>query len=284
MYNKIKALLHALAVITIFFFTDSFCQQLMKMAVRLCSFTSFLVVLHVFLDILNVWIAVFLYSKYVLRMSLSELHMGKPLPALRWYMAAAVIPILIDVIYFAFTSGEFQIGCHSMNDLIDILIHEVFSSGFRAAVTEGMLFRGLMSAAVQKGFGYKAGILVSSFFYAAVSFIFYNGFVWSGPYCFGKFLLTFLIGMALILITCETGSVWASVVIHFLYNALSGDAYILHISTRQDFPAVFTYTVKGKDAFFAEMSLPAAAVFSAVIIMEAVTLKKRGMLWEKQID
>ena len=37
-----------------------------------------------------------------------------------------------------------------------------------------MLFR-----IVQKGFGNKAGILISNFFYAASSFIFYNSFAWN---------------------------------------------------------------------------------------------------------
>ncbi len=274
MHDKIKALLHTAAVYAIFFLTDSFCSEIIGMVFRVCYSQLFIIALYTCLDILNVWIAVFLYSKYVLKMSLPELYLGKPFPSLRWCTAAIAVPFVADAVYFVFTKGEFKTGFYTQDALISILFHEVFSSGLRIAVTEGILFRGLLLNVLQKELGNKGGTLAASFFYAAASFIFYNSFSWGETGNSGRFLLSFLMGLAFELITCETGSVWSSVAVHFLYNALSGDAYILHIDAKQDFPAIFTYTMKSGSIFFTDMPLPQIAVFLVLIIVMLIIMKK----------
>lgn len=274
MRDKINALLHMAAVFAIFFLTDSFCNEVIGMVFQICDSVFFILALYICLDILNVWIAVFLYAKYVLRMCLSEIYLGKPFPALRYGMASMIVPFVIDVVYFIFTKGEFKMGCYTQEDFAYLLFHEVFSAGLRIAMTEGMIFWGMLFRIMQKGFGNKAGIVIASFFYAAASFIYYNRFAWSGSGHLGTFLLTFLMGLAFTLITFETGSVWLSVVIHFFYNAFSGNAYILHIDTRQDFPAIVTYTVRSGSIFFTDIPMPSIAVFLILIIMALTRIKK----------
>lgn len=267
-----KALLHMAATFAIYILTDSFCHEIIRMAVLQCSSAILLTTLYTCLDILNVWIVAFLYAKYVLRMPFSEIYLGKPLPALRWCAVAIGMPFVADGIYFIFTKGEFQMGCHTRDGLAHILFHDVFSSGLRVAVTEGMLFRGLLFGALQKEFGKKGGAVASSFFYAATSFIFYSSFAGSKADGFGMLFLVFLMGLAFTLVTCEAGSVWSSVAIHFLYNALSGDAYILHIDTRQDYPAIFTYTIESGGVFLKTLPLPPIVAFSALTLMALVIM------------
>jgi len=274
MHVKMRTVLHAFAAVVVFFLTDSCCHQLIRMAVSVCSSAVFLTALYTCLDILNVWITVFLYSKYVMKVSLQKIYLGKPFPAFRQCMAALAVPLAVDAAYFILTKGEFKTGCYTQDGLVSILFHEVFSSGLRTALTEGMIFRGMLFRIMQKGFGNKAGILISSFFYAAASFIFYNSFAWNESDYPETFLLAFLMGLAFTLITFETGSVWLSVVIHFLYNALSGNSYILHIDTRQDFPAIFTYTVKSGGIFFTNIHNPSIAVFLTLVIMALIHMKK----------
>lgn len=276
MHDKIKSLLHMAAVFAIFIFTHSFCSEVIGMAFRIFDCVRFILVLYICLDILNVWIAVFLYSKYVLKMHLSEMYLGKPLPVLRDCIGYMAVPFVIDAAYFIFTKGEFKIGCCTKGELVSILFHEVFSSGFRTALTEGIIFRGMLFRIVQKGFGNKAGILISNFFYAAASFIFYNSFAWNESGYLAAFLLAFLLGLTFTLITFETGSVWLSVVIHFLYNTLSGNSYILHITARQDFPAIFTYTVKSGGILFTDIPAPSIAVFLILVLMVLIHRKRGG--------
>lgn len=278
MHNKINALLHMAAAAVIFFLTDSFCSEVIGMVFRICDSVFFILALYICLDILSVWTAVFLYAKYVLRVRLSKIYLGKPFPALRYCIAAIAVPFMIDIISFIFTKGQFNIGCHTQDDLVYLLFHEFFSTGFRIAVTEGIIFRGMLFHILQKGFGNKAGILISSFFYAAVSYIFYNRFAWNGFDNLGTLLLTFLMGLAFALITLETGSIWYSVVIHFWYNALSGSAYILHIDTRQDFPAIFTYTIKSRGTFVTDIPMPSIAVFLVLMIVARMHMKKEAVL------
>lgn len=266
-----KALLHMALVFAVYVLTDSFCHEIIRMAIPICSSTIFITALYTCLDILNVWTAVFLYAKYILKMPFSKIYLGKPFPALRWCAAAIAMPLASDAIYFIFTKGEFKAGYHTQEDLVYILFHDIFSFGLRIAVTEGLLFRGLLLGALQKELGKKWGILISSFFYAAASFLFFHSFVFAAAADdWGMFLLAFLMGLAFVFVTCESGSVWSSVVIHFLYNVLSGSAYILHIDTKQYYPAVFTYTFESGSIFFTSLPLPSIAVFSALIVMALV--------------
>lgn len=276
MHVKMKTILHAFAAVIIFFLTDSFCLELVGMAASVCGSAILLTALYTGLHILNVWISVFLYSKYVWKVSLPQMYLGKPFPALRRCMTALAVPLAVDAVYFIFTKGDFKTGCDTQDELVNILFHEVFGSGFRVAVTEGMIFQGMLFYVIQKGFGKKAGILISAFIYAAAGFILNNGFTLHGADHAGTFLLLFFMGLAFTWITIQTGSVWLSVVIHFWYNVLSGNAYILHIGTRQDFPAVFTYTVRTGSICFTDIPMPSIAVFLALMIMIRIRMKKEN--------
>lgn len=188
------------------------------------------------------------------------------------------MPFVADAVSILFTKGTFQVGQHTKEELVSILFYDVFSFGLRTAVTEGMLFRGLLYSILQKEFGKKGGTLASSFFYAATGIIFYNSYAWNGASPVGAFLLTFLMGLAFAAVTCEAGSVWPCVGIHFLYQALCGDAYILHIGIRQDYeyPAIFTYTVERGGIFGAGLPLPSIAVFLALLLMALAAIRKKG--------
>lgn len=278
MHMKFKALLHTAAVFAIFFLADSFCQEIIRMVFLVCNSAFLITALYTCLDILNVGFAVFLYTKHVLKMPLSELHLGKPSPALRWYAAGVLLPLTANGISLIFTKGTFHTGYQTQTDLAYILFHDVLSYSLRIAVTEGILFRGLLFYVLKKGFGKKWGIPVCACFYAIANFLFYNNiFVLFEIEAIdpGALLLTFLMGLAFLLITCATGSIWPSVAVHFLYNTFSGSAYLLHIDTHQDFPAVFTYTFDSEHMLLANLPLPSMVVFLALILMALVSLRKK---------
>lgn len=281
MHVKIKALLHAFAAVVIFFLTDSFCNQMIKMVIQICSSAIALTACYTCLGILNVCIAVFFYAKYVLRRDFSEIYLGKPYLALWWCIVGVMLPVAEDMVSFIFTKGELGIGCSTWEEMANLLFHEVVSTGIRTAVVEGMLFQGLLFCVLQKGFGKKGGIVASGFFYAAASFVFDYGFsvplFSEGAEVFGSLFTAFLKGTALACVACETGSVWPSVAIHSLYNAFCGDAYILHIGTRQDFPAILTYTIEDGGMCLASLQLPSMVVFAALIIIAVVRMKKKGV-------
>ena len=47
-----------------------------------------------------------------------------------------------------------------------------------------------------------------------------------------------IVGIAFALIVLETGSIWSGVVFHGVYNIISGDLDILHVSVNQGFSGI----------------------------------------------
>jgi len=276
MRAKAVALLHAAAGFAIFFLTDSFSYAITGRLFRICGSVIFIAGLHICLSILSVWMAVRLYSKYILKMSLPELYLGKPLPSARWCAAAVAALSLLGLLYFAFTNGKFGTGQSAVNQTMYALFYAVFGAGLKSAVTEGILFRGLLVCVLRNGFGKKGGILISSLFYAVAGLIPHISFAWTGADDLWMFLPPFLMGLELGWVTCETGSVWTSVAIHALYNAFWGDGAVLQIGTGQEYNAVFTYTVEGECVYFVGTLLPVISYFVAIFIMKTV-LKQKGI-------
>lgn len=227
MYRKIKTCFHAVAVIAIFFFTDSFCQEVIGRVFRICNSIIVIEILYICIDILNVWLAVFLYSKYILKMSFSKMYLGKPLPALHWCATAFMIPLTTAFLHMII-KGELTAGYPARSELPYIMFHNIFSSGLRAAVTEGMIFRGVLFRVIENEYGKRyLTIFISGFLYAAAKSI--MSFAWIGTDGFCMFISMFLMGVALAFVTCETGSIWSSVIVHALCTVFSGNESMLYI-------------------------------------------------------
>ena len=90
-------------------------------------------------------------------------------------------------------------------------------------------------------------------------------------------------GIALALVTEQTGSIWSSVMIHCLYNILSGESQIFHIDVAQNFPAIWMYTVNSKNMLLTGIngsvgftaSIPTMAGFTGIILMVIYDEKKK---------
>lgn len=95
-------------------------------------------------------------------------------------------------------------------------------------------------------------------------------------------------GIALALVTEQTGSIWSSVIIHCLYNILSGESQIFHIDVAQNFPAIWMYTVNSKNMLLTGIngsvgftaSIPTMAGFTGIILMVIYDEKN---IWEKVV-
>ena len=91
-------------------------------------------------------------------------------------------------------------------------------------------------------------------------------------------------GIALALVTEQTGSIWSSVMIHCLYNILSGESQIFHIDVAQNFPAIWMYTVNSKNMLLTGIngsvgftaSIPTMAGFTGIILMVIYDEKKKN--------
>lgn len=268
---QLKVLLHVPAVIVIYYLTAFFSET----ALQVCRPGIPAVTLYVIMDLCSLLAVIVLYSKYILKAPAMEMNLGKPYPSLSWCMAAVLLPAAADLFYLLFINGTLHAGGLWQQGLIPVLYSDICSIGMRAAVSDGALFRGFTLYVFQRGFQKKHAALLSSLLYACIPLIPVNGSGWYFHGILQQTAALFLTGYALSMITLETGSIWSSVAVHAGYKILSGDSHILHISTEQAYPAIWTYTldndsrltagIPGIDCLYT--ALPAMMPFIFIILL-----------------
>jgi membrane protease YdiL (CAAX protease family) len=182
------------------------------------------------------------------------------------------------------TEGTFAKENLSVEKTISVVSVTILSTGLRAAVTEEVVFRGLMFGSLSKTIGKKFAVVVSGILFAAMHFV--NIDITNVPNVISLTVAITIIGCAFALIVLETGSIWSGVVFHAIYNILSGDTDIIHVSTDQMYPAVWSYTpikeyrwitgIAGSDDI--ETGLPAMIGFTIVIIVALYLIKKKKQI------
>lgn len=198
--------------------------------------------LYLVLDLLNVWAAVFLYARYILKKTLSEIGLGKPFFHRYWCLAAVVLAAAQNGFYLVFAKGELYRWNLGFREQLSLLFSNLFIQGLRLAVMDGLLFRALVPAVFEKA-GRKGMVIASGLMYAAVLLLSEPASFWSTGRFLLEFTALFLKGVSLILVAVEAGSVWPSVLLDAVLRAFGGDAHILHIDTEQAFPAVFALSL-----------------------------------------
>lgn len=122
-------------------------------------------------------------------------------------------------------------------------------------------------------YGKKCAVFVSSFLFKAVYH--FDGIDTSDIKVIMMIISVEIAGIALALVTEQTGSIWSSVMIHCLYNILSGESQIFHMDVAQNFPAIWMYTVNSKNMLLTGIngsvgftaSIPTMAGFTGIILM-----------------
>ena len=239
--------------------------------------------LYLVLDLLNVWAAVFLYARYILKKTLSEIGLGKPFFHRYWCLAAVVLAAAQNGFYLVFAKGELYRWNLGFREQLSLLFSNLFIQGLRLAVMDGLLFRALVPAVFEKA-GRKGMVIASGLMYAAVLLLSEPASFWSTGRFLLEFTALFLKGVSLILVAVEAGSVWPSVLLDAVLRAFGGDAHILHIDTEQAFPAVFAYTLESDSwmlaglpgTFSLHTAFPALAGSVAVILAAALRIQMRA--------
>ncbi len=273
---KLKSIVHTFAALVIFIMVFQFSS----IAFRICKTDNWDTVLYVCVNLLGIIYAVYLYTKYVLKKSFADIYLGKPYPAAKWCIIAILMPLFICLFYVVFTDGVFCREVLTDEDRMYALCTTVLSFGIRAGVTEEIIFRGMILSSLQEVWGIKKAVFISSLLFASVHLGNIDISDWRKVVLL--IVAVTIAGIALALVTCETGSIWSSVVIHGMYNILSGDGQIFHIDTEQNFPAIWTYTFESENWLLTgipgtddlETALPAMIGFLIIIFMAGRAVKK----------
>jgi membrane protease YdiL (CAAX protease family) len=241
-------------------------------------------IIYVALDILTVLLFVYIYNKYILKQQWSDIYICKPAPKLKWVVAAMLLSTFVLCCCLFLTEGTFAKENLSVEKTISIVSVTILSTGLRAAVTEEVVFRGFIFGSLRKMIGNKFAVVISAFLFAAMHFV--NIDITNIPNLISLTVAITIIGCAFALIVLETGSIWSGVVFHAIYNIISGDTDILHVSTDQTFPAIWSYTpikeyrwitgIAGSNDI--ETGLPAMIGFSIIIIVALYLIKKKKQI------
>jgi membrane protease YdiL (CAAX protease family) len=238
-------------------------------------------IIYVSLDILAVLLLVYLYNKYALKQQWSDIYVCKPAPQLKWVAAAVILSTFVLGCCLLLTEGTFAKENVSAEKTISIVSTTILSSGLRATVTEEVVFRGFIFGALKKWKGTRVAVVVSAILFAAMHFV--NIDITNAYNVVSLIVAITIIGCAFSLIVLETGSIWSGVAFHAIYNIISGDTDILHVSTEQTFPAVWSYTPVKEYRWITgiagstdiETGLPAMLGFVVVIIAALYFIKKK---------
>lgn len=238
-------------------------------------------VIYVSLDILTVLFLVYLYNKYILKGQWKDIYVCRPTPRLKWVAAAILLSMFVLCCCLFLTEGTFVKNNIPVKKMVDLVSVTILSGGLRAAITEEVIFRGFIFGALQKMKGLKTAVIGSSVLFAVMHLV--NIDVSNIHNVVSLLIAISLIGIAFALIVLETGSIWSGVAFHAIYNIISGDTDILHVSVNQMFPSVWSYVpikeyrwitgIIGSDDI--ETGLPAMVGFTIVIIVALYMIGKK---------
>ena len=222
----------------------------------------------------------YLYTQYVLKSSFSDLYIRRGKRENIWYLIALIVPAGICSFYLIFVPGSLKIGDYRLDEMIAMLISGILLSGVTTAITEELIFRGLMLKSVETLLGKRIAILISSLLFAVYHLV--NIDVSDSRKVMLVLTGTMLAGLALGLVTIHMESIWPSVMIHAMYNILGGDSALINISNDQLFPALFSYTLKTDRWMLAgipgtddmETALPAMVGFAIIIFLAQYRILK----------
>ncbi|MCC8046026.1 MAG: CPBP family intramembrane metalloprotease [Clostridiales bacterium] len=111
-----------------------------------------------------------------------------------------------------------------------------------APIIEELVFRGLIQGIISKNYNRYAGVIVSSLIFGAVHLM--NGSL-SLISAFQLIISGALVGVMFSCIYLSTGSIWASVTVHALYNGI-GTLIPVDITSTNDWPIVFVLNSKNQ--------------------------------------
>lgn len=153
------------------------------------------------------------------------------------------------------------------------LLPTAINWGFGSGINEELLFRGFMLKAAEKNYGRKAAVAITSLAFGLGHII---GKSMSPPEACSVFVYTGSMGVLLAVVTLKSGSIWNSVVIHWLTNVCE---VVISMGFHPEFksPIIYTFSLATANLLKERPYLPYfiyTAVVWAVIALLCV-LRKR---------
>ncbi len=230
-------------------------------------------------DIAAVLLLGFVYWKYILRNPFDEIGLKQKISAVKWIIIGFVLPLAVTAFYLIFTDG--QIVKNDMVTLKFMLARAVIDAGISPGICEEFVFRGLMFRYFEKQWNKPVAVIVPSVLFAAIHIITIHSMT------FVDIILLLVAGTAVgvmfSLIALETGTIWASAIVHALWNIIIiGGVFIIEApqyGTSASF--LYRYELSGGGLlltggrFGIESSLPAVVGYLLVSLYLIIRLARK---------
>ncbi len=222
----------------------------------------------------------YIYSKYILRIDFSVIGISKNPPRPYWLVIALILPLSITAFYLLFTEGIFVKTDYTT--FLPALFNTLIPAGLVAGFCEEFIFRGLMLRGLERLLNKTVAILAPSILFAAAHVI----MIIDSVAVTDIFLLLVsgtAVGIMFSLIAIASGTVWASAIVHALWNAIIiGGVFVIEAPQYGTMASSFYRYDLSSDsllltggAFGIESALPAIIGYLSVSVIVLFRMKKK---------
>lgn len=226
--------------------------------------------------ILTTYGLLYLYIRKIFKSSMSRFRMGKGHIKPLYIVCAVALPIFV-ILCLTATGGAWIDNQHD----IEVIVGMVFIAlayGLRAGIIEELIFRGYMMTLIEQKWGKWIAIIIPSVIFGLLHVTSMTDF---NP---SSFLLLLVagtsVGIMFSLVTYDNGSIWASVIIHVIWNMVIIGG-VLDSSTVYNTNSAFSLvlnsnqTVLTGGSFGVEASIFAIIGYITVIAIAMLSLKRK---------
>lgn len=218
-----------------------------------------------------------LLCRFLLRLPLTALRIGRLRIRPLWALAAFALPALV-LVGALLAGGRWEVHRFDAQTAWLTVTGGVFYYGLAAGIVEEVIFRGVILGALERRWGRPVAVLVPSVLFGLVHLIGASLDLLSAVHLL---VAGTIVGVLFSLIACESGSVWNSALVHGVWNAaiLGG---LLHIGSTADSASMCSFVLadasfllSGGD-FGIEASVLAIVPYLLGILLAAVLLHRKN--------
>ena len=100
---RIKPIFHVMTAWIMLVLTSEFS---LTVAYDICDTNPWARILYVVLNISSLLAAFYLYTRYIMKIKMQDLRLGKPFPERKWCVTAVIMPLAICCFLFSFCKGN----------------------------------------------------------------------------------------------------------------------------------------------------------------------------------
>lgn len=209
---------------------------------------------------------VWLICKKMLKIPVTDFKVGKPDLHPFWIIAAFAMPLLVILVYQLF-AGTWQQSSMEPETIKRLVAGSVAYLGLATGIVEETVFRGVIRSSVEYAWNRKIAVIVPSVLFGCLHIE--EGMSISGM--IQVVIAGSLVGILFSLVTCYTGTIWYSALMHGVWNCLMIGG-LIYIGSAVDGTAWYNY-VLDTDSFLltgGEFGVESSVISIAAYLLFAV--------------